>query len=130
MISPVRRTSASSVTGTRAFSTGHTIPDTGRTSSGRTLIRTGHVGAVIFLPVQPSVRPATTEKARDKAYLGFTGGWYRLYLIWGVEATDNDQHDGSIALESSDAAPEPRCLRGVRGVLRPGRPDVPILRQR
>ncbi|PYM91101.1 MAG: organic solvent tolerance ABC transporter substrate-binding protein [Candidatus Rokuibacteriota bacterium] len=45
-------------------------------------------------------------------------------------AQGNDQHNGSYALESSDLAAKPRRLRGVRGVLRAGRTDLPLLWQR
>src|SRR6267378_2243573 len=46
------------------------------------------------------------------------------------EGKGDDQHDGSYALTGSDLAPWPRRLRGMRRVLRAGRPDLPVLRQR
>src|SRR5437867_9759631 len=45
-------------------------------------------------------------------------------------AQGNDQHNGSYALESSDLAAKPRRLRGLRGVLRAGRPDLSLVWQR
>src|SRR3989442_6966495 len=51
-------------------------------------------------------------------------------LVRVQEVKGHDQYDGSNALASSDLAPWPRRLRGVRGVLRSGRSDLPVLRQR
>src|SRR2546425_10419821 len=49
-------------------------------------------------------------------------------LAGGFE--DDDKRRGPLPLAGPDPAPKPRRLRGVRGVLRAGRGDVPVVRQR
>src|SRR5213594_2763445 len=97
---------------------------------GPGFIRPGQDAAVRTAPSATAPSPVEAKISIPMNVYEWTTAWYRPCLSTHAEVKGHDQHDASNALASPDAAAEPRRLRGVRGVFRAGRPDLPVLRQR